>query len=303
MAVIAEGLLEADVADRDRGVSPMMGSFLGETPKSHGGLLEFSRIGSTTAVTRCRAGSPLKLLTPRTHGRAAWAFLGTYGGGLVAGDDIRLHVRAGEGTACLLSTQASTKIYRSSDGVPCRQELTASVADGALLVSAPAPITPFAGAVFVQRQRFDLAAGASLVLVDWLTSGRRARGERWAFSSYRARTDIHIAGRHVFRDALLLDAIDGPVAAPQRMGRFECLGLAVILGESLRSAAGAILRFVADQPVGRNEALICSASPLPGGVVLRFAGTSTEIVSRWLRDRLAFTREMLGADPWRRVGH
>jgi len=265
--------------------------------------LELALVNGATAITGLRASAPLKLLAPRSRGRAAWVFTSTYGGGLVAGDDTRLEVRAGEGTACLLSTQASTKIYRTPGCVPCRQELAAHVTDGAVLVCAPEPVTAFADAVFEQRQRFDLGANASLVLVDWLTSGRRARGERWAFSRYRSRNDIHVGGRHVFHDALLLDSADGDIGGPQRLGRFECLGLVVILGVAFRPAADAVHEFVRSQPVGRCEDLFFSASPLAGGVVLRVAGVSTELVSRWLRARLAFTRDLLGGDPWMRVGH
>lgn len=280
--------------------APRAGARNRELPQGNAagsGLLELSRIGATTAVTRCRSNSPLKLLAPRGRGAAAWVFASTYGGGLLAGDAIRLDVRAGAGTACLLGTQASTKIYRSPAGLPSAQEIRASVGDGALLVVAPEPVSAFAGAVFEQRQRFDLAADASLVLVDWLTSGRRARGERWAFSRYRSRNEIDVAGRTVFRDSLLLDAADGPIGGPQRMGRFECLGMAVLLGPQMRSAADAMLGFVAGQPVRREANLLFSASPLAGGVMVRVAATSTELVSDWLRARLAFISDLVGGNP------
>lgn len=60
------------------------------------------------------------------------------------------------------------------------------MAEGALLAVLPDPVTCFAGARYSQRQSFLLAPGASLVLVDWLTCGRRALGEAWALASYES---------------------------------------------------------------------------------------------------------------------
>jgi len=66
------------------------------------------------------------------------------------------------------------------------QTVDARVAEGALLAVLPDPVTCFAGARYTQRQSFSLAPGGSLVLVDWLTCGRRALGETWALSSYQS---------------------------------------------------------------------------------------------------------------------
>ncbi|HEY2366660.1 MAG TPA: urease accessory protein UreD, partial [Polyangiaceae bacterium] len=73
----------------------------------------FEVVGDRTAITSSRARAPLKLLTPKNHGDARWTFVATYGGGLVDGDAIALDVKVGPGASALLSTQASTKVYRS----------------------------------------------------------------------------------------------------------------------------------------------------------------------------------------------
>lgn len=265
------------------------------------GELEFTRVNGRTAVTRAMASSPLRLLTPRGRGTSARAFTSTFGGGLVAGDTVALNVRAGAGTTCILSTQASTKVYRSTGGVPCVQRLYLGAGDGATCVVAPDPVTCFAGAVYEQRQQFELHAGASLVMIDWITSGRVARGERWAFDRYQTRTDIAVGDRQIFRDALRLDAAEGPIAAEHRMGRCDCMGLAVLIGPRLERPAADLLDWAQSQPIRPDEELIFSASPLPGGAVLRVAGPTTETVGRWLRGRLSFVPGLLGEDPWARI--
>lgn len=262
------------------------------------GRIEWTLVDGRTVPTRLRANSPLKLLAPRQRAASSWVFASTFGGGLLAGDQVALNVAAGPGTTCFLGTQASTKVYRSPARVPSRQTLDAAVAQDALCVVAPDPLTCFAGAVFEQRQRFDLAPTGGLVLLDWLTSGRRAAGERWAFSRYDSRIDVRIAGRPLVRDALLLDPADGALDRPQRMGRFDCIALLLLVGPPMREPAAAILRFVGGQPVRPGAGLIFSASPLgDGGAIVRLAAADTESAAQWLRDRLEFLPGLLGGDP------
>jgi urease accessory protein len=171
-----------------------------------------------TVVRSARATSPLKLLLPRNHGHGVWAYLASFGGGLVDGDDLHLDVEVGPRATGLLSTQASTKVYRSPRG--CRQVLHARVAEHALLALLPDPVACFAGARYEQLTSVELAPGASLLLLETLSCGRAARGERWAFERYTTRTTVERAGQLLLLDSLHLDSSEGP-PLPQRMGRYR----------------------------------------------------------------------------------
>ena len=192
--------------------------------------------GST--VTRAYAESPLKWLTPGNGGRAAWVFAASYGGGLVGGDHLSLEVDVAAGAAALLSTQASTKVYRSATGASTR--LAARVGERALLVSLPDPVVCFAGSDYRQTQAFALDSSGGLVAVDWMASGRRGSGERWAFDGYASTTRVRIDGRLALHDAVRLDRADGDLAA--RAGRFDVLAVAVIAGERWRATRPAWCR-------------------------------------------------------------
>ncbi len=267
-----------------------------------------SRLSPAGPSLRVCAASPLKLLAPLHGGRGTWVLASTYGGGLVSGDTIRLVVEAGPGTLAFLGTQASTKIYRAAEpAADCRQALHVRIGREATFVSMPDPVVCFAGASYNQRQRFDLDNSASLVLVDWFTSGRSAAGERWAFSRYESRTDVSLAGRLVLRDAILLDPADGPIAAPHRAGQFDCFATAVLIGDRLNDAGRKILEAIGSKPIRQpasapHAGVIFSASPLAAGcgVVIRVAGQGVEPVGRWLREQLAIVPELFDEDPWGR---
>ncbi len=264
------------------------------------GRFTVERVGGRSVVSRAYATSPLRLLTPKNHGHAAWIYTSSYGGGLVDGDDIVVEASVGSGATAFLSTQSATKVYRSPRGT--RAALDAEVGDGALLVVAPDAVICFAGSRYRQTQRIAVAAGGGLVLVDWVTSGRRESGERWVFEEYASRTAIHQAGRLVVHDALALRASDGSLAA--RFGRYDVLAVAVLLGRELGGEIEQLDVRLRAEPVERRADRLVAFSPVePGGGcggVLRIAGRTLEDVDHTLRDLLGFVPRLLGDSPWAR---
>ena len=256
-------------------------------------------VGESTA-TSSSATSPLKLLTPCARGKSVWAYASNFGGGLVAGDETQLDLRIGAEARCFFGTQASTKVYRNPARLACSHATRAKLARGSLLVFAPDAVQAFAGSSYRQRQEFHLASTAGLVLVDWFTSGRVARGERWAFDHFQSRNDIFIDGRRVFVDSILLNSAAGPIESTHRAGRFNCFALLFLIGESMRGAAAKLIAEIGSRPVERAAALLCGASPVQDGAVLRMAGEDVESVSRELKRHLSFLADFLGDDLWAR---
>ena len=264
------------------------------------GFLTTSLVAGQTAITRMQANSPLKLLCPRRTPDAAWAYVTTFGGGLLAGDQVDLELDIAERTTCVLTSQASTKVYKSPSGKTSQQTVRGTIGKDGLLVIAPDPITCFAGANYQQSQTLDLAEGASLVFIDWLTSGRRARNEVWQFSRYASRTDIRFNQKRVFLDSILLDPKHGPLDSPFRLGRFHCMALLVIIGKRFEEFTNLLLDEISREPVRPGESLIQTASAIPHGMVLRIIGVETEVVGQVLRHKVDFLSSHIGGNPWSR---
>ena len=257
-------------------------------------------VAGESAVTAAFASSPLKLLTPRSRGQSVWIYTSSFGGGMVAGDQTRLEISLGTNTRCFLGTQASTKIYRNAGLRAAGHTTRASVAEKSLLIFAPDAVQPFASSSYTQRQEFQLAPGAGLVLVDWFSSGRAARGERWAFNRFQSRNEVFLGGERIFLDSISLSAASGQLASPHSTGRFNCFATLLLVGEPLQVAVETLLAEVATQPVMRAAKFICSASPVRHGAVLRLAGEEVETVGRELHRHLHFASAWLGDDPWAR---
>ena len=262
--------------------------------------LTVESVSGQSAVTSAFAGTPLKLLTPHSRGQSVWAYTSSFGGGFVAGDQTQLDLRVGKNARCFLGTQASTKIYRNPRQRACGHIAKATIEENALLVFAPDPVQPFAYSNYSQRQTFHLSDGAGLLLVDWFTAGRAARGERWAFNRFQSRNDVFLSGERVFMDSILLDSTMEPIASPHRTGRFNCFALLLLIGEPVQQAAADLLQAVSTGLVQRNASLIVSASPVRHGAILRVAGESVEQTGHELHHHLKFASVFLGDDPWAR---
>lgn len=261
-----------------------------QTP-SGAGSIRISRVAGRSVPVTLRATSPLRLLA--TDGEPVpWIFTTTFGGGLVDRDRIALDVELEANTAALLTTQASTKVYRSANGTA--NTLEARVGVGALLAVLPDPIVCFAGARFEQRSRFSLSAGSELAFLDLLSAGRVARDERWAFDAHRAEVIVEREGRGLLRDSTRLDPAHGALST--RMGRFDVVGTLVLAGlpEVRRHVAEAIAG-----PVTPDAPIVESASARDDLLLVRFAAREIEPLALRVRALLAPLLARVG-DPFAR---
>jgi len=263
------------------------------------GQVRVVQVGGRSQVTVNRATNPLKLWTPRRPGPASWIYATSFGGGLVAGDCIQVDLELEADTTTVLTTQSSTKVYRSLRDRGCRQQLHARVGPKATLVVAPDPLVCYRGAIYRQHNRVHLADDAGLVHIDWLTSGRIARGECWQFGQLATRLEIIRGGRMLLLDSLDLVPRESQLQNPLRMGQYHCLATVVIFGEQFGGAIESI-REQATRPNDSGDGCLESASPRAEGLVWRLVGPTTEAVGRRLRQQLAFLADHLQETPWER---
>lgn len=249
------------------------------TSRSGHGRLVARAVGNRTELAVSHASSPVRFVRPMFPGSPSAAVcVVTFGAGLVSGDAISVDIVVERGATLVLFTQASTKIFRGRS----RQSMKARVEGGGTLVALPDPVAPFADADYEQRIDVDLESeDARCVLLDGVTSGRPAFGERWAFARVDLRTTIRRAGKTVLHDALRLDAGDGSIE--RRMGRFESF-LTLVGGAPDPSAI---------------DADVTVASSVKSGLSLaRIAATSPERAIATARKRLRNLPEMGAVDPF-----
>ncbi len=120
--------------------------------------------------------------------------------GFFDGDLLKMRVEVAAGAGLVLSTPSASRVYRTRSGsaAVCSQKF--EVAKDASLEWMPEPFIPHAGARYEQRSRIDLHPSASLLFFDWISPGRVAKGEIFAYQRLRWEFDLFVGGKLVSRE-------------------------------------------------------------------------------------------------------
>jgi urease accessory protein len=284
---------------------------------------------------------PLKLISPTAqaqgpsedengHSQCVVVFVLSYGGGLVSGDSVLLEVLISEHARLCLLTQGSTKVFKHRDGDEItRQSFSVKIEANAALILLPDPIQPFANSLYEQHQKFVLRdATSSLVVLDWISEGRSARGESWDFTLWTGRNEVWKSSiqegapdRLILRDNIVLDqrpANSGENSIKTKMQKTGVLGTLIIVGPKTEPIGKFFIKeFSLTQRIGGKvwssdiqngdlsaeetwrtqrqafevtEALVWTAASIRGCTLVKFTAPDVQTARNWLRDMLSYER-------------
>jgi urease accessory protein len=170
------------------------------------------RDGGATGLAHLYQHDPLRVLfpTPEPGEAAALAVLVTTSGGLVAGDRIRIGVRAEPGAVVHVTSSTAEKVYRSTGAATTEMTQSLAVAGGGWLEYLPQETILFDGARLRRHTSVMLAAGAGFLGGGIVVFGRRARGERFTRGLLHEQLEVRRDGMLMWGDAL---HVEGDVAA------------------------------------------------------------------------------------------
>lgn len=212
---------------------------------------------ATPTISTLSYTYPLKLIAPSPiilPGQIVLLiFLLTYGGGLVAGDAIDLTITLSAQTRLALVTQGSTKVFKSLNrSIISRQTLDVRIGNGAGLCYLPDPTQPFAQSCYEQKQVFTLEERGSLCVLDWVSEGRSARGEKWDFWRWQGKNEVWtlpsgkeirkgslVIPRLLLRDNVILDSGQGDLTEglSRKMDGLGIFGTLILRGPLFESLA------------------------------------------------------------------
>jgi urease accessory protein len=133
-------------------------------------------------------------------------------GGLTGGDRMDWRLEAGAGARLVISTPACEKVYRAAAGAA---QVGVSLVAGpkSSLAWLPQETIVFDRAALSRRIDAEVAADASLLVVESVVLGREAMGETVRLASLHDRWRVRRAGRLVFADDLRLSGEIQQIAA------------------------------------------------------------------------------------------
>lgn len=293
------------------------------------GRISLSSDGRTVVFTEMSATYPLKLLSPRIpHPGVALVYILSYGGGLVSGDVVQLAVNVDERSILVALSQGSTKVFKARPGQrrsslrpaniahagvqPTTQSMNVNVMDDGAFFLLPDPVTCYRSASYHQMQIFHLSARASLIVLDWFTSGRKNMGEDWSFSRYLSTNEVWVDGQRIAKDNMLLEnqipdahSLLGSRNLASRLSPYSCYATLLLHGPLLehivQELSNQFTRLTVFKCAAPND-LIWSLSPISAnGAIVRVGGKDVESVKNWLKSSLARLEDVIGTDAFRRT--
>jgi len=251
-------------------------------------------VDGQSASIGASASYPLSLLVPRARDAACWAYLASYGGGMVSGDQVAVSVTVAAGARAYLGSQSTGKVYRALDQEWSQQDVQLMLGAGSLLIYAPDAVSCFAAARYRQTLTYALEPGASLVACDGLLAGREARGEFWSFDQIESSTRISVGQVPLAIDRTRLH---GPRLARSMAGWGAFMSILAI-GPATTPLVQTGLDLL--PPCTPGAPLLASCVPCAGGHLFRVAAPTQAQLTAFCQRLFEPLSGLLGGQPWMR---
>ncbi|MEN9229995.1 MAG: urease accessory protein UreD [Thermostichus sp. DG02_5_bins_236] len=211
----------------------------------------------------------------RSPGDPPVYYLRNPNGGLLGGDQHRIHIEVGTASALEIRTQGATRLH---PGV-IEQQVRINLAPKSELVWIAHPIIPGAGADFRQQVQIQLAPSARLAYAEIWTAGRLAMGELWQFKRLHNHLQVWVTNRPEtptlspqpdkllwLQEQMDLCFPHEQIASGSVLGSHLCWGSLYLLGDWPEP----------DWPTDAEHWLVKSPDPVCKGWILRQVGYQAE---------------------------
>jgi len=140
------------------------------------------------------------------------------GGGYVEGEKYRYRIKLKEDSRAIITTQASTKVYKCEQGKKTEQETLINLERNSILEYITDSVILYKNAIYKQVNNIYMDEGATLIYSDGITSGWSKEGEEFQYSSVQLKTDLYVNNKLVLLDNLLVNPREDDVT---KLGFFE----------------------------------------------------------------------------------
>jgi urease accessory protein len=246
------------------------------------GGLEVGHARGGTRIRRLFQEGSAKIRLPRDlAGPGAEAVLINTSGGLTGGDRIEWDVAAATGAAVTLTTQACEKVYRSSGG-EARVRVSIRAEAGARVDWLPQETIVFDGGRISRKFEANLEDDATLLVLEAVILGRRARGEEVETGCFRDSWRIR-------RNGVLVHAEETRFEEP--FGAYR--GVAAALGDNTAFATLLLVDDGAARHIAAVRALISTAGVAGGASAWETAGSGKLLARMAARDGYMLRKALL----------
>lgn len=161
----------------------------------------------------------------------AYLYIMNPGGGYIEGDSYKMEVQLERNAEVVLTTQSSTKIYKTIKN-PAFQDVEIYLKKGSILEYVPDPVIAFQQASFIQKTAVYMESGASFISTDIFTPGWAPDGSLFRYDLIQSRINIFLDGRLILFDHVKLKP-DNELNGIGWMEGYTHLGTMVVINERI----------------------------------------------------------------------
>jgi urease accessory protein len=248
--------------------------------------LGFQNINHKTVLGERRSDGPLVVQKPLypEGPQVCHAIVVHPPGGIAGGDDLLLGVKSERESAALLTTPGAAKWYRTA-GPWARQKLVFEVQGS--LEWLPRETIVFDGALAELECEIQLGPAARYIGWEIVCLGRTGSGERFATGEIRTATTVARNGRQLFFERGRIEGGGGLMHSPVALAGCTVFGTLVAAAEIETGLLNEC----------RKRVPRCALTLLPGLLIARYLGDSSEDAMRLLTQVWSVLRPALGGRP------
>lgn len=199
------------------------------------------------------------------------------GGGFLDGDKYRMKVSLGEEAQLTLTTQSSTKVYKTPKSY-AYQETEFHLRKNSYLEYLPDALIAYKDAKYVQKNVVYMEKGATLLYSDIVTPGWSPEGKEFSYDTLRLKSEIYMDDELVVFDHVKLQPENQNMTGLGFMEGYTHLGSFIVVGEKTDEKLIDQLYEVIQEETGDFEFGI-SRLTIPG-FSLRIIANKTQVIER-----------------------
>lgn len=173
-----------------------------------------------------------KVMRPIYHQKNTYPcyYLLNPGGGYLDGDKYQMNITLEERAQLTLTTQSSTKIYKTPKQ-QAYQESTFHLKKDSYLEYLPDALIAYKDSRYFQENNIYMEKGATLIYSDILTPGWSPEGDHFSYDMVRLKTKIYMEEELILYDHIKLQPDFQNMAGLGYMEGYTHLGSLIVIGE------------------------------------------------------------------------
>lgn len=196
------------------------------------------------------------------------------GGGYIEGEKYKNIFKLKDNSRAIITTQASTKVYKCEHGEKAFQETIIELGKNSILEYIADTVILYKNAIYKQVNNIYLDDSSTLIYSDGITAGWSPEGDKFTYRNVQLKSNVYINNKIVLLDNLIVNPRENDVTKLGFFEEYSNFGTLLIINKNI---TGNVIEELRKQLENINLPIYFGISQLEvNGFVLRVLGNLTQ---------------------------